>query len=235
MWYLAACWNPNPRMCCQVRGVVRNFIWGGKDAPARAKVKWDMLALPTAQGGLGIIDPKTQSEPLLAKLLVLWRRTLEGIGEAQSRPVQAPCPRQRPQHPQHQLALCRTQTQKDPMLYVEKHSWSLAKCEAGFDQSRPNQRDRNPQVSPLRQFINPQHKRHPAWNRRLERRLRIRALLMLSGQGLVELRRQRMEKPLQTGDELPHLNQKMQGRHHRQHPLAPRRVHQPHTSRRFDE
>jgi hypothetical protein len=26
MWYLAACWNPNPRMCSQVRGVIRNFI-----------------------------------------------------------------------------------------------------------------------------------------------------------------------------------------------------------------
>ncbi len=70
MWYLAACWNPNPRMCYQVQGFVKNFIWGGKDAPARAKVKWDTLALPTAQGGLGIIDPKTQSEALLAKLLV---------------------------------------------------------------------------------------------------------------------------------------------------------------------
>jgi len=28
-WYLAACWNPNPSMCSQVRGVIRNFIWGG--------------------------------------------------------------------------------------------------------------------------------------------------------------------------------------------------------------
>ncbi len=70
IWYLAACWNPNPRMCCQVRGVIRNFIWGGKDAPARAKVKWDTLALPTAQGGLEVTDPKSQSEALLAKLFV---------------------------------------------------------------------------------------------------------------------------------------------------------------------
>jgi len=70
MWYLAACWNPNPRMCSQVQGVVRNFIWGGKATPAHAKVKWDTLAFPTSQVGLGIIDPKTQSEALLAKLLV---------------------------------------------------------------------------------------------------------------------------------------------------------------------
>jgi hypothetical protein len=26
MWYIAASWNPNPRMCSQIRGIVRNFI-----------------------------------------------------------------------------------------------------------------------------------------------------------------------------------------------------------------
>jgi hypothetical protein len=71
MWYLAACWNPNPRMCNQVRGVVQNFIWARKATNARAKVKWDTLSLPTTKGGLGIIDPKTQSEALLAKLLIM--------------------------------------------------------------------------------------------------------------------------------------------------------------------
>jgi hypothetical protein len=70
MWYIAACWNPNPRMTTQIRRVVRNFIWGSKDAPARAKVKWDTLTLSTTQGGLGIIDPKAQSKAFLAKLLI---------------------------------------------------------------------------------------------------------------------------------------------------------------------
>ncbi len=70
LWYLATCWDPNPRMCNQVRGVIRNFIWGGKEAPTCAKVKWDTLAFPTAQGGLGVTDPKSQSEVLLAKILV---------------------------------------------------------------------------------------------------------------------------------------------------------------------
>ncbi len=70
MWYLAACWNPNPRMCNQIRGVVRNFIWGGKASNTWAKVKWDSLTLPLSSGGLRIIDPKAQSEALLAKLLV---------------------------------------------------------------------------------------------------------------------------------------------------------------------
>jgi hypothetical protein len=69
-WYLVACWNPNPSMCSQACGVVRNFIWGGKAALTRAKVKWDTLTLPIAKSGLGIIDPKSQSKALLAKLMV---------------------------------------------------------------------------------------------------------------------------------------------------------------------
>jgi hypothetical protein len=48
MWYLAAAWNPNPKMCCQVRGVVRNFIWSEKATNARTKVKWETLVLPTS-------------------------------------------------------------------------------------------------------------------------------------------------------------------------------------------
>ncbi len=70
MWYLAACWNPNPRMIAQIRGVIRNFIWGSKDALAHTKVKWKTLTLLAVQGGLGIIDSKAQSEALLAKLLI---------------------------------------------------------------------------------------------------------------------------------------------------------------------
>ncbi len=50
--------------------MVRNFIWSGKATNARAKVKWETLVLSTSQGGLRIIDPKTQSEVLLAKLLI---------------------------------------------------------------------------------------------------------------------------------------------------------------------
>jgi len=57
-------------MTTQIRGVIRNFIWGGKDAPARAKVKWETLILPATQGGLGIINPKAQYKALLAKLLI---------------------------------------------------------------------------------------------------------------------------------------------------------------------
>jgi len=76
MWYMAAAWNPNPTMCSQIRGIVRNFIWSGKASNARAKVKWETLTLPSTQGGLGIIDPKAQSEALLAKLLIRGVATL---------------------------------------------------------------------------------------------------------------------------------------------------------------
>jgi hypothetical protein len=70
MWYMAAAWNLNPAMCSQIWGIVRNFIWSGKASTTRAKVKWETLVLPTAQGGLGIIDPKIQSKSLLAKLFI---------------------------------------------------------------------------------------------------------------------------------------------------------------------
>jgi hypothetical protein len=70
MWYMVPCWNPNPRMCNQVKGVVRNFIWGSKVSKTWAKVKWDSLMLPLSCGDLGIIDPKVQSEALLTKLLI---------------------------------------------------------------------------------------------------------------------------------------------------------------------
>jgi hypothetical protein len=70
IWYLAACWNSDLKMCDQIRRLIRNFIWGGKEAPARAKVRWDTLTLPTSQGGLDVTDPKAQSEALLAKLFI---------------------------------------------------------------------------------------------------------------------------------------------------------------------
>jgi hypothetical protein len=43
---------------------------GGKASNTRAKVKWDSITLPLSNGGLGIINPKTQLEALLTKLLV---------------------------------------------------------------------------------------------------------------------------------------------------------------------
>jgi hypothetical protein len=65
-------------MCSQIRGVIHNFIWGGKTTSAWEKVKWYTLTFPIPNGGLGIIDPKAQFEALLAKLLV---RGLALVGE----------------------------------------------------------------------------------------------------------------------------------------------------------
>ncbi len=46
------------------------FYMGGKTTNVRAKVKWDILTLSKPDNGLGIIDPKAQSEALFTKLLV---------------------------------------------------------------------------------------------------------------------------------------------------------------------
>lgn len=47
-------------------------MWSGGDSSVdtRVRVSWDTVTLPTAQGGLGILDPKRQSRALLVKLLV---------------------------------------------------------------------------------------------------------------------------------------------------------------------
>ncbi len=50
--------------------MVRNFIWGEKASNTLVEVEWDSLTLPLSSRGLGIIDPKAQSEALLPKLMV---------------------------------------------------------------------------------------------------------------------------------------------------------------------
>jgi len=84
MWYLAACGNPNPRMCDQVWEVVRNFTWGGKASNARTKVKWDTLALPTTKGGHRSQDPiGSPTSKAFDQGPGPKGRTLEGALEAQ--------------------------------------------------------------------------------------------------------------------------------------------------------
>lgn len=58
MWYFTTYWNPNPHMTDQLKGVVRNYIWGGNFNRKCVKLCWDTLTLPLASGGLGIIDSK---------------------------------------------------------------------------------------------------------------------------------------------------------------------------------
>ncbi len=142
MWYMAAAWNLNPAMCCQIRGIVKNFIWSGKASNARAKVKWETLVLPTAQGGLGIIDPKVQSEALsktLYQALNARWRAMERASEAQGQSSKAPGPRVRPLHAGYQLDVCCHETQKTSHLPMEEHSPRMDECEAGALQIRTDQ------------------------------------------------------------------------------------------------
>lgn len=40
----------------------RNFVWSGGNGSmdTRARVSWETITLPIAQGGLGILDPELQ-------------------------------------------------------------------------------------------------------------------------------------------------------------------------------
>ncbi|CAM6042157.1 unnamed protein product [Sphagnum compactum] len=62
--------EPQPQNVQPDQGGGPKLHLGGKAAKTRAKVKWDTLTLPLSHGSLGVIDPKAQSEALLAKLLV---------------------------------------------------------------------------------------------------------------------------------------------------------------------
>ena len=71
MWYITSCWIFSGSCISQVQRLIRNFLWSGRDGgPARAKVSWSVITLPTSQGGLGIVDPACQSRALLGKLVV---------------------------------------------------------------------------------------------------------------------------------------------------------------------
>ena len=52
-------------------GMVRNYIWSAKENHAAwAKVVWYVLTSPKSRGGMGLIDPLSQSKALLAKFVV---------------------------------------------------------------------------------------------------------------------------------------------------------------------
>ena len=75
VWYIASCWMLHTGIMHQLRRLVRNFLWGGSDGShdTRARVRWDTIILPSAEGGLGIIDPEIQSRALLSKLIIRGR------------------------------------------------------------------------------------------------------------------------------------------------------------------
>lgn len=55
-----------------MRRLIRNFLWSGHDGTidTRARVGWATIILPTAEGGLGIIDTEMQCRALLTKFIV---------------------------------------------------------------------------------------------------------------------------------------------------------------------
>ncbi len=58
---------------------------------------------------------------------------------------------------------------------------------------------------------------------------------MLTSQRLVEPRGKRLEESLRTGNELPCIQQAMQGGHHRQHPVATRRMYETPPTKGVDQ
>ncbi len=71
IWFVASSCMFSRSCLEQLRRLIRNFIWSGKDKDnARAKVAWKTLIQPKSKGGLGLIDPWQQSKALLSKFVV---------------------------------------------------------------------------------------------------------------------------------------------------------------------
>ena len=70
-WYNLSCWTIFNASIHQIQQLVCNYIWSVKeDHAAQAKVAWPILTSPKARGGLGLIDPLSQSKVVLAKFVV---------------------------------------------------------------------------------------------------------------------------------------------------------------------
>ena len=69
--YNLSCWTISKESIHQIHRLVRNDIWYGKeDYAAWAKVAWAIVTLAKSRGGLGLIDPLSQSKALLAIFMV---------------------------------------------------------------------------------------------------------------------------------------------------------------------
>ncbi len=75
---------------------------------------------------------------------------MERTGLAQHRPNEAPTPRQGTLHSRPELVTRGSQTKTSQALNVEEHCGSLAQCEAGPVQIRPNLPSGNPPSANLR-------------------------------------------------------------------------------------
>jgi hypothetical protein len=86
LWYIASCWNPNPIMCNQVRGIIRNFIWG-EGCPRTGKSEMGDAGPPNDPGGTRRHRPQDSIRSPLGEIThkraFTWRGTLEGVGSPQ--------------------------------------------------------------------------------------------------------------------------------------------------------
>jgi hypothetical protein len=57
-------------MNTQLKTLMHNFIYSGKEGRTKAKVKWTTITLLTSEGGLEVIDPTTQANTLFACLFI---------------------------------------------------------------------------------------------------------------------------------------------------------------------
>lgn len=71
MWYITSCWVFASSCISQAQRLIWSFLWSGSDgSPAREKVAWLIITLPTALGGLGMVNPANQSRARLGKFIV---------------------------------------------------------------------------------------------------------------------------------------------------------------------
>lgn len=51
-------------MCTQIKNIVCNLIWGGKETRSKVKTLWNIATLPIILGGMGVIDLTSEARAL---------------------------------------------------------------------------------------------------------------------------------------------------------------------------
>ncbi len=121
------------------------------------------------------------------------------------------------------------------MLNVEEHHRSLDEGEAGINESGPHQHGRDLLTTNIRQSVNFQRTRNPFGLGRIQWWKRLCKSRLHMNQRPLEPEWTRVEKPCWARHELPPFKQKVQGLHHRHHPLAAGQKHQPPEKQRLDQ
>ena len=68
---MATCATTSSSAIAKISALVRDFTWSRKfDHRMRARIRWASAILPIVQGGMQVLDPRTQIQGLLTKILV---------------------------------------------------------------------------------------------------------------------------------------------------------------------